>query len=77
MRSRVKARNWGDSKHASKFASWKLVAYMGFGDERATKEFVWHLETGSGRALLGKHFFIKVFFYENYALMIQSEWTTV
>ncbi len=56
LRSRVKAHNWGDSKHTSKFAPWKLVTYVGFLDERTAKEFEWYLKTGSGRAFLGKHF---------------------
>ena len=55
LKSRVKARDWGDSKHTSKFRPWKLICYLGFADERAAKEFEYYLKTGSGRAFLKRH----------------------
>ncbi len=55
LKSRVKAHDWGDSKHTSKFKPWKLVCYLGLTDERSAKEFEYYLKTGSGRAFLKKH----------------------
>jgi predicted GIY-YIG superfamily endonuclease len=55
LKSRIKAHDWGDSKHTSKFKPWKLICYLGFVDERSAKEFEYYLKTGSGRAFLKKH----------------------
>ena len=55
LKSRVKAHDWGDSKHTSKFRPWKLVCYLGFVDEKSAKEFEYYLKTGSGRAFLKRH----------------------
>lgn len=55
LKSRVKAHDWGDSKHTSKFKPWKLICYLGFVDERSAKEFEYYLKTGLGRAFLKRH----------------------
>ncbi len=56
LKTRLKAHNWGDSKHTSKFKPWNLVCYSGFSNELLAKEFEYYLKTGSGRAFLKRHF---------------------
>jgi predicted GIY-YIG superfamily endonuclease len=55
LKSRIKAHDWGDSKHTSKFKPWRLVCYLGFADKKSAKEFEYYLKTGSGRAFLKRH----------------------
>ena len=56
LKSRIKAHNFGDSKHTKKFKPWKLICYFGFADKQSAKKFELYLKTGSGRAFLKKHF---------------------
>lgn len=56
LRSRIKAHNFGDSKHTRKFRPWKLVCYLGFAQKESAKQFEQYLKTGSGRAFLKRHF---------------------
>jgi len=58
LKSRIKARDWEDSKHTKKFKPWKLICYLGFDNERSAKEFEYYLKTGSGRAFLKRHLLI-------------------
>jgi putative endonuclease len=59
LKSRIKAHDWGDSKHTSKFKPWRLLCYLGFANEKTAKEFEYYLKTGSGRAFLRNIYIIK------------------
>lgn len=58
LKARLKAHDWGDSKHTSKFKPWALVCYFGFADKQSAQKFEYYLKTGSGRAFLKKHFLV-------------------
>jgi predicted GIY-YIG superfamily endonuclease len=53
--ARIRAHNAGRSKHTSKFAPWKFVAFLGFRDVQRAVEFERYLKTGLGHAFANRH----------------------
>jgi putative endonuclease len=56
VQKRLAAHDAGQSPHTSKYAPWKLVAFLGFEDETKAAEFERYLKSGSGRAFAAKRF---------------------
>ncbi len=54
VKKRISAHNTGQSPHTSKYAPWKLIAFMGFENDAKAADFEKYLKTGSGRAFAGK-----------------------
>jgi len=53
--NRLREHNSGESPHTSKYGPWRLVASIGFADEKRAREFERYLKTGSGRAFAQRH----------------------
>jgi len=56
IKRRLLDHNEGKSSHTAKFIPWELVAFVGFQDACAARNFEDYLKTGSGRAFAQKHF---------------------
>jgi putative endonuclease len=55
LRARLNQHNSGKSIHTNKFAPWRIVAYVGFADEKRAAAFERYLKSGSGRAFASRH----------------------
>ncbi len=54
LEKRLKKHNEGGSPYTSQYRPWRVVTYIGFGDERRAVEFERYLKTGSGRGFAEK-----------------------
>jgi putative endonuclease len=54
LKRRLADHNAGKSPHTSKYAPWKLVAYVAFSDEQKAETFERYLKSGSGHAFARK-----------------------
>jgi putative endonuclease len=50
VNTRLAEHNADNSFHTSKFKPWKLITYIGFGDQVKALEFEKYLKSGSGHA---------------------------
>lgn len=56
INQRLKAHNQGGCAHTSKYAPWRIEAYICFQDDNLAVKFETYLKSGSGRAFAKKHF---------------------
>ena len=56
LQQRLKDYNEGRSPHTAKFRPWLLIAYFAFAEEKTAIAFENYLKSGSGRALINRHF---------------------
>jgi predicted GIY-YIG superfamily endonuclease len=56
LRRRMREHNSCSQTYSKRYAPWELVAYVAFSDSSKAKRFEKYLKTGSGKALLKKHF---------------------
>lgn len=56
VEKRLADHNLGQSPHTAEFRPWKLVAFIGFEDDRAAARFERYLKSASGRAFAARHF---------------------
>ena len=56
LKKRLAQHNTGRSPHTSKYAPWKLVAYVAFSDDQRADAFERYLKSGSGHAFARKRF---------------------
>jgi predicted GIY-YIG superfamily endonuclease len=54
-RERLSAHDAGQSPYTSRHRPWTMQAVIAFPDEQRARRFERYLETGSGRAFLGRH----------------------
>ena len=56
LRYRLKAHNFGQSPHTSKYRPWELLVALKFTDDQKAIKFERYLKSGSGQAFLNRHF---------------------
>ena len=56
LQQRLRDHNEGRCPHTAKFRPWTLIAYFTFLQERTAIAFEKYLKSGSGRALINRHF---------------------
>ena len=56
LESRLKAHNWGQVPHTSKYRPWKIETAIAFRFQKKAAAFEKYLKSHSGRAFASKHF---------------------
>ena len=53
---RIKAHNYGQSSHTSRYRPWNLLVAFQISDDEKAVAFEKYLKSGSGRAFVNRHF---------------------